>query len=72
MHYKDLEDLYEKHGGKFRFAVLLQKRVYQLVHGGKSLVKVDDDSDPIATAVAEARAGKIWLDDEEVATTAAK
>ncbi|NUQ35482.1 MAG: DNA-directed RNA polymerase subunit omega [Planctomycetaceae bacterium] len=64
MHYPDLEMLYEKHGGKFRVAVLLQRRVQQLVRGDKKLVAVDSDN-PMDIAVAEARAGKIWLDESD-------
>lgn len=64
MHYTELESLYDKFGGKFRFAVLLQKRVQQLVSGERRLVSADqlDSEDPVEVAIVEAREGKIWLD----------
>ncbi len=65
MHYEMLEDLYDKFGGKFRFSVLLQKRVRMLVEGARALVQVDekDRRDYIRIAILEARAGMIWLED---------
>jgi DNA-directed RNA polymerase subunit K/omega len=67
MHYTDLEDLYDKFGGKFQFSVLLQKRVAQLVSGERKLVPTKAD-DPISIAIAEAKAGKIWLVQDKVVT----
>lgn len=66
MHYESMEDLYDKFGGKFRFSVMLQKRVKQLVSGERPLiaVKEKDRKNPIAVAVLEAKAGKIWLEDD--------
>jgi DNA-directed RNA polymerase subunit K/omega len=77
MHYVMMEDLYDRFGGKFRFSVLLQKRVRQLVQGERPLVPVTEKErkNPIAVAVLEAREGKIWLDDGNavvVADVAAK
>ena len=65
MHYSELESLYDKFGGKFRFAVLLQKRVQQLVAGERRLVSIDT-KDPVAIAIAEAKEGKIWLEAGDV------
>ncbi len=67
MEYRELEDLYDKVGGKFKLAVLLQKRTAQLVRGDKRLVKTNIDS-PIDVALMELREGKIWLEDETVKT----
>ena len=69
MHYSELEELYDKCGGKFRFAVLLQKRIQQLVQGDKKLVPLETDS-PMAIAVEEVREGKIWLEDEKIVKAA--
>lgn len=67
MHYVMMEDLYDRFGGKFRFSVLLQKRVKMLVQGERPLVLVTEKErkNPIAVAVLEAREGKIWLDDSD-------
>jgi DNA-directed RNA polymerase subunit K/omega len=67
MHYEMLEDLYDKFGGKFRFSVLLQKRVRMLVDGARPLVMLDekDRRDYIRIAILEARAGMIWLEDPQ-------
>ena len=70
MHYRDAEDLYDKFGGKFAFTVLLQKRVRQLVGGEKRLLKLGEGvNNPIDIALAEARAGKIRLVNDEVVAT---
>ena len=61
MDYRDLEGLYDKCGGKFRLAVLLQKRVQQLVKGDRRLVSVESEN-PIDIALAEVIQGKVWLD----------
>lgn len=73
MHYLMMEDLYDKFGGKFRFSVLLQKRVRQLVQGERPLVRVTEKErkNPIAVAVLEAREGKIWLDEAGTVVAAA-
>lgn len=70
MNYRELEDLYDKFGGKFRFTVMLQKRVHKLVKGERALVKVKDPQAFIDIAVAEARAGKIWMEDGDVVSAA--
>jgi DNA-directed RNA polymerase subunit K/omega len=67
MHYTQLEDLYDKFGGKFRFSVMIQKRVAQLVVGERKLVPGTFD-DPISIAIAEAREAKIWLEEDELVT----
>ena len=54
--------LAEKVGGLFRLAVLLQKRVHELVGGSPKLVKTDED-DPINIAMMEVAAGAIELVD---------
>lgn len=54
--------LSEKVGGTFRLAVLLQKRVQELVAGAPKLVDTRE-TDPIRIAVAEVEAGVIDLVD---------
>ena len=55
-------ELAEKAGGLFRLAVLLQKRVQELVNGAPKLVKTAKD-DPISIAMLEVEAGAIELVD---------
>jgi len=55
-------NLSEKVGGTFRLAVLLQKRVQELVAGAPKLVATRE-TDPIRIAVAEVEAGVIDLVD---------
>ena len=62
--------LAEKVGGLFRLAVLLQKRVQELVGGSPKLVKTDED-DPINIAMLEVAAGAIELVDLSEAEIAA-
>ena len=67
-------ELAEKAGGLFRLAVLLQKRVQELVNGAPKLVKTDED-DPINVAMLEVEAGAIELVDlseDELAALAAE
>ena len=54
--------LAERSGGLFRLAVLLQKRVQELVNGAPKLVKTDED-DPINIAMLEVEAEAIELVD---------
>ncbi len=67
MRHIELDELYDQHGGKFRFSVMLQKRVQQLVNGERRLIKVNADN-PIDVALAEVQAGKVWLEDNELKT----
>lgn len=64
--YPELEDLYTKAGGKFRFTVLLQRRVNELVSGSPRLVKVAEKfgKDYVYIAVQEFKSGKIRLADD--------
>jgi len=55
-------NLSEKVGGTFRLAVLLQKRVQELVAGAPKLVETRE-TDPIRVAVQEVEAGVIDLVD---------
>ena len=55
-------ELAERSGGLFRLAVLLQKRVQELVNGAPKLVKTDED-DPINIAMLEVEADAIELVD---------
>jgi DNA-directed RNA polymerase subunit K/omega len=62
--------LAERSGGLFRLAVLLQKRVHELVNGAPKLVKTDED-DPINIAMLEVEAEAIELVDLSEAELAA-
>lgn len=70
MEYSELEDLYQKAGGKFRLTVLLQRRVNELVRGAPRLVKLDQsaEKDFIRIALEELKRDLISLapDDETV------
>ncbi len=55
-------ELAERAGGLFRLAVLLQKRVHELVNGSPKLVKTEE-TDPINIAMMEVEADAIELVD---------
>ncbi len=59
MNYRDVDEAVELAGGRFAFAVLLQKRVRELVRGARPLV--EPGRTHIDTALAELRAKKIRL-----------
>jgi DNA-directed RNA polymerase subunit K/omega len=59
MNYRDVDDAVHLVGGRFAFAVLLQKRVRELVRGARPLCPPGRTH--IDTALAELRAGKIKL-----------
>lgn len=63
-------ELATKVGGLFRLAVLLQKRVQELVNGAPKLVKTDEE-DPITIAMLEVEADAIELVDLSEAELAA-
>ena len=61
MNYHDVDHAVELAGGRFAFAVLLQKRVRELVKGSRPLVEAQRTH--IDTALLELREGKINLKD---------
>jgi DNA-directed RNA polymerase subunit K/omega len=61
-------DLTARCGGVFKFTVLLQKRIHELVRGAPKLID-DPSTDPIEIALKEIHAGAIeleYLTNEEV------
>ncbi len=54
-------DLSERCGGVFKFTVLLQKRIHELVRGAPKLIE-DSSIDPIDIALKEIAAGVIELE----------
>ncbi|MFG0320547.1 MAG: DNA-directed RNA polymerase subunit omega [Planctomycetota bacterium JB042] len=58
---EDVWDLTQQCGGVFKFTVLLQKRVQELVRGAPKLID-HPSNDPIEVAVNEIRAGVIELE----------
>lgn len=62
MNHNRVIELTDKAGGIFRLAVLLQKRVRELVNGAPSLVETDEE-DPIDIALLEIEADAIELVD---------
>ncbi len=68
MDHTKVMELAERSGGLFRLAVLLQKRVRELVNGSPKLIETDE-LDPINIAMLEVEAKAIELvdlSDEEV------
>ncbi|MHC4839795.1 MAG: DNA-directed RNA polymerase subunit omega [Planctomycetota bacterium] len=61
--YPKLEELYAKAGGKFRFTVLIQRRVAELVRGDRRLVSLPHqfERDYMRIAIEEFKADKITL-----------
>jgi len=54
------EELFKKAGGSFKLAVLIQKRVLELMQGARPLIPREGLSN-IELAIKEIRAGKIAL-----------
>ena len=59
-----IDELDVKVGGRFKLTALLQKHIRELVAGAPRLVEIRSDN-PIDVAIAEVRAGKVELVDEE-------
>ena len=55
----DNDDLVNKAGGRFRFVSLIQRRMRELQRGAAPFIEGKDSA--LETALAEFRAGKIWL-----------
>ena len=53
MEHRGYDALVEKIGGRFQFAVLVQKRVRELVRGATPLVEVEGKFNPLEVAVKE-------------------
>ena len=58
-----VEDCLEKVPNRFELAVLVSKRVKQLLKGGAPVVK--SKNKPVVTALREAADGKIYFDDRK-------
>ena len=55
----DSDELIERAGGRYRFVVLIQRRMRELQRGAQPLVERKPTL--FETAIEELRAGKIWL-----------
>ena len=66
MNKSDIDELVEKVGGRYRFTVLVQKRVKQLIRGAVRLIE-SDTKNLINVAIEEIKQGKIGIEgDPEV------
>ena len=63
MDFRIVDEVSAKVGGRFKFCVLVQKRVWELVKGGRPLVKVKNAS-PLEIAIEEVKQGKITLSEK--------
>ncbi len=55
----DYDDLVKKSSGRFRFVTLIQRRMRELQRGAAPMV--EKQASFMETAIAECRAGKVWL-----------
>jgi DNA-directed RNA polymerase subunit K/omega len=60
---RELFDTMERVGGVFKFSVLMQKRIRELVLGAQPLIDGIESDDPKDVALAEIEAGLIELSD---------
>lgn len=67
-----LENCVQKVGGVFKFTVLLQRRIRELVKGSTPLVAVTDDMEPVNIALKEFIEEKINYLDVETSSTKKK
>ncbi len=72
----EIDKMAEKFGGRFKFTVLVQKRVKELVKGSPKLVEIEDRN-LIKIALEEIRQGKVGfegfvLEEEEEKETGKK
>jgi DNA-directed RNA polymerase subunit omega len=56
--------LADKVGGRFKLAALIQKRMLELMQGGRPLIENTDGRTMMEVAVEEIRQGKIGIDYE--------
>lgn len=63
---EELKDtsLADKVGGRFKLAALIQKRMLELMQGGRPLIENIDDRTTMQIAIEEIRQGKIAIDYE--------
>ena len=61
MELADYDRAIEKVGGSFKLSVLLQKRVRELVRGGRALVEVGERDSPIDIALREVLEEKVTV-----------
>ena len=64
MNERNNDDLIEKAGGRFKFTVLVQKRLRELVKGADKLAAVDNKN-LIDTVLQEIREGKIKISSDD-------
>ena len=61
MNRSEIDELAEKFGGRFRFTVLIQKRVKELIRGAARLIE-SDEKNLIHVAIEEIKQGKIGIE----------
>ncbi|MBN2313321.1 MAG: DNA-directed RNA polymerase subunit omega [Sedimentisphaerales bacterium] len=57
------EELINKVGGRFKLTALVQKRLSELMQGGRPLIKDIEDKTPLEIVIQEILQEKITLDD---------
>ena len=61
MNKSEIDELSEKIGGRYRFTVLVQKRVKELIRGAARLIE-SDSKNLIHVAIEEIKQGKIGIE----------
>lgn len=61
MNKSEIDELSEKIGGRYRFTVLVQKRVKELIRGATRLIE-SDSKNLIQVAIEEIKQGKIGIE----------
>ena len=61
MNKSEIDELAEKIGGRYRFTVLVQKRVKELIRGATRLIE-SDSKNLIQVAIEEIKQGKIGIE----------
>lgn len=59
-------DILSKAGGRFKLSVLIQKRMIELMEGGRPLIEDTEGKKPVEIVVEEIKQGKIVLEDPDV------
>jgi len=63
MEYRNIDEAVEKVGGRFKFSVLIQKRIRELVRGAAPLVVVEGKFNPMEVALQEVLQDKVTFQD---------
>ena len=68
---EELKDttILNKVGGRFKLSALIQKRMIELMEGGRPLIEDTEGMTPMEIVVEEIRQGKIVLEDPAVQNT---